>query len=152
MALVDFRRGNRVQNAVEQLRCTGALGGGLCEANYYPEKYSPVYLAEVATTAPGSSMIDQYWQDGGFAKLRSVSATYTIPERFTGGASRASLTLAARELHTWTKYKGVDPEVNANNPATSAATHGSSAHSAAHAADRDLQHQVVSHAKPIFEN
>jgi outer membrane receptor protein involved in Fe transport len=121
-ALFDFRQGNRVQNAVEQLRCTGAVGGGLCEANYYPEKYSPVYLAEVATTAPGLFTTDQYWQDGGFAKLRSVSATYTIPERFTGGASRASLTLAARELHTWTKYKGVDPEVNANNPATSAAT------------------------------
>jgi hypothetical protein len=67
-------------------------------------------------------MVDQYWQDGGFAKLRSVSATYTIPERFTGGASRAALTLAARELHTWTNYKGVDPEVNQANPATSAAS------------------------------
>ena len=121
-ALVDFRSGNRVQNAVEQLRCTGGLGAGLCEANYYPEKYSPIYLAETATTAPGLSMIDQYWQDGGFAKLRSVSATYTIPERWTAGASRASITLAARELHTWTKYKGPDPEVNANNPATSSAT------------------------------
>jgi len=107
-----------VYNFVEQARCTGALGGGLCEANYYPEKYSPVYLAEVATTAPALSMIDQYWQDGGFAKLRSVSATYTIPERFTGGASRASLTLAARELHTWTNYKGIDPEVSSNTAAT----------------------------------
>jgi hypothetical protein len=67
-------------------------------------------------------MVDQYWQDGGFAKLRSVSATYTIPERWTAGASRASITLAARELHTWTNYKGIDPEVNANNPATSSAT------------------------------
>lgn len=121
-ALVDFRRGNRVQNATEQLRCTGALGAGLCEANYYPEKYSPIYLAEVATTAPGLFTTDQYWQDGGFAKLRSVSATYAIPERFTFGASRASITLAARELHTWTKYNGIDPEVNANNPATSAST------------------------------
>jgi TonB-linked SusC/RagA family outer membrane protein len=121
-ALADFRRGNRVYNAVEQLRCTGALGAGICEANYYPEKYSPVYLAEVATTAPALGTIDQYYQDGGFAKLRSVSATYTIPERFTGGASRASLTLAARELHTWTKYRGIDPEVNANNAATTATT------------------------------
>src|SRR4029079_8166339 len=50
--LVDFRSGNRVYNFVEQARCTGALGGSLCEANYYPEKYSPIYLAEVATTAP----------------------------------------------------------------------------------------------------
>ena len=117
--LVDFRRGNLVYNFVEQARCTGALGGGLCEANYRPENYSPVYLAEVATTAPALSMIDQYYQDGGFAKLRSVSATYTIPERFTGGASRASLTLAARELHTWTNYKGIDPEVSSSSAATS---------------------------------
>lgn len=120
--LFDFRRGNRVQNAVEQLRCTGALGAGICEANYFPEKYSPVYLAETATTAPALGMLDQFWQTGSFAKLREVSATYLIPERFTAGAQRASFTLAARELHTWTSYRGIDPEVNTNNPATSAAT------------------------------
>ncbi|HTE46043.1 MAG TPA: SusC/RagA family TonB-linked outer membrane protein [Gemmatimonadaceae bacterium] len=120
--LVDFRRGNRIQNAVEQLRCTGGVGAPLCEANYFPEKYSPIYLAETATTAPSQFILDQYWQDGGFAKLRELSASYLIPERFTAGASRASLTLAARELRTWTKYRGIDPEVNSNNPATSAST------------------------------
>jgi hypothetical protein len=26
----------------------------------------------------------------------------------------ASITVAARELHTWTKYRGADPEVNIN--------------------------------------
>jgi hypothetical protein len=43
-------------------------------------------------------------------KLREVSATYTIPQQWVRGISEASFTLAARELHTWTKWPGLDPE------------------------------------------
>jgi hypothetical protein len=51
-------------------------------------------------------------------KLREISATYSLPE-WLSGLSRASVTLAARNLHTWTNYRGVDPEVNVANAATS---------------------------------
>ena len=34
--------------------------------------------------------------------------------------SRVSLTLAARELHLWSDYRGPDPEVNRYNIATQA--------------------------------
>ena len=34
----------------------------------------------------------------------------------------SSLTFAGRDLHTWTNYAGVDPEVNSNNIATSSNT------------------------------
>lgn len=49
-------------------------------------------------------------------KLREVSASYTLPERWLrrAGVSRAVVSVAARELHTWTRYRGVDPEVNAS--------------------------------------
>lgn len=119
-ALVDFKGGNKLYNAVEQLRCTGGVGAQLCEANYFPERYSPVYLAEAVGTAPALGTIDQYIQSAAFAKLREVSATYTLPERWLRG--RASVTLAGRELHTWTKYRGIDPESNANSAATTLAT------------------------------
>jgi len=60
-------------------------------------------------------------KDASFAKLREISATFTFPNKWLwGGGSRASLTVAGRELHTWTDYKGPDPEVNANNIATTA--------------------------------
>ncbi len=34
-----------------------------------------------------------------------------MPRRWTFGASEVSVSLAARELHTWTNYRGIDPEV-----------------------------------------
>ncbi len=120
--LVDFKRGNRVANSNEQLRCTGAVGAPLCRANYYPLEFDPVYLAERVGTAAAQGITDQYFQDGSFSKLREVSLTYTLPPALLRGYTSASITLAGRDLHSWTKYAGIDPEVNVNNVATSSAT------------------------------
>jgi outer membrane receptor protein involved in Fe transport len=117
--LVDFKRGYRVFNANEFIRCLGIAGKPLCRANYYPTEFDPTYLAERASNASGLGITDQYYQSGNFAKLREVSATYSVPQSMLRGFSRASITLAGRDLHTWTKYAGIDPEVNANNTATS---------------------------------
>jgi TonB-dependent starch-binding outer membrane protein SusC len=49
-----------------------------------------------------------------FLKLRELSLTYAIPQRFTerAGFSRASVTASGRNLWMWTKYEGGgDPEV-----------------------------------------
>jgi hypothetical protein len=121
-ALLDFKRGHRVQNANEENRCFGAAGAPLCRSNYYPLEYDPVYLAEHAGAASGLGTLDQFYEDGSFTKLREISATYTVPERFLRGFSRASITLAGRDLHTWTNYSGIDPEVNAANVATASTT------------------------------
>jgi TonB-dependent SusC/RagA subfamily outer membrane receptor len=121
-ALVDFKRGYRVQNNNEQVRCFGLVGAPLCRSNYYPLEFDPVYLAEHVGTASALGTVDQFYQDGGFTKLREVSATYTLPDHLLRGFTRASITLAGRDLHTWTNYAGLDPEVNTNNVATSAAT------------------------------
>ena len=120
--LVDFKRGNRVANSNEQLRCTGAVGAPLCRANYYPLEFDPVYLAERVGTAAAQGITDQYFQDGSFAKLREISVTYTLPQSLLRGYQAASVTFAGRDLHTWTKYAGIDPEVNVNNIATSSGT------------------------------
>jgi len=108
--LVDFKRGYTELGTVELLRCVGALGAGLCRANYFPNEYSVLYEAEATSTAFSQNYWDQYFQSGNFVKLREVSATYTVPPRWVRGMSRVSFTLAARELHTWTKFRGLDPE------------------------------------------
>jgi TonB-linked SusC/RagA family outer membrane protein len=55
-----------------------------------------------------------YLENGQFWKLREVSATLTLPDRLAHGvrARDVSLLFAARNLHTWTAYTGVDPESN----------------------------------------
>jgi TonB-linked SusC/RagA family outer membrane protein len=120
--LVDFKRGNRVGNSNEQLRCTGAVGAPLCRANYYPLEFDPVYLAERVGTAAAQGILDQYYQDASFAKLREISLTYTLPASLLRGYQSATITFAGRDLHTWTKYAGIDPEVSVANIATSFVT------------------------------
>jgi hypothetical protein len=54
-------------------------------------------------------------EDASFAKLREVALALTLPRSSAAkaGAGSAVLTLAGRNLGTWTKYSGLDPEVNA---------------------------------------
>jgi TonB-linked SusC/RagA family outer membrane protein len=108
--LTDFKRGNLLVNNVDLVRCTSLTGAPLCERNYFPEKYDILLLAASTPTARTANALDQYYTDGSFVKLREVSARYTIPEQWLRGVSNASLVLGARELHTWTKYTGLDPE------------------------------------------
>lgn len=57
----------------------------------------------------------QFIEDGSFAKLRELSLTYNLTGRvpqMLGGFSSVDLRIAGRNLHTWTKYKGLDPEAN----------------------------------------
>lgn len=58
------------------------------------------------------SASEGYWtEEGDFLKMRYISLTYDIPERFIGFADRASITLSARNLFTITDYTGADPEM-----------------------------------------
>jgi TonB-linked SusC/RagA family outer membrane protein len=57
----------------------------------------------------------QFVEDGSYAKLRELALTYNltgaIPQKL-GGFSSIDVRLAGRNLHTWTKYTGLDPEAN----------------------------------------
>jgi TonB-linked SusC/RagA family outer membrane protein len=117
-ALVDFKNGYKVYNANDNIRCTALVGVPLCRENYFPNEATPIQLAEMTGTATAFGMIDEWMQPGSFAKLREISATYTLPENLLRGFSRASFTVAGRELHTWTRYKGIDPESQDNNGGT----------------------------------
>jgi len=57
----------------------------------------------------------QFVEDGSFAKLRELSLTYNMDGRvpqMLGGFSSIDVRVAGRNLKTWTKYKGLDPEAN----------------------------------------
>ena len=56
----------------------------------------------------------QFVEDASFVKLREISVAYTADQRWVSniGFSSIDLRLAGRNLHTWSNYKGLDPESN----------------------------------------
>ena len=69
-------------------------------------------------TALGSGFngpFTQFLEDASFVKLRDVSVAYTLDGgwvRSRLGFSSASIALSGRNLRTWTRYSGNDPETN----------------------------------------
>ncbi len=59
-------------------------------------------------------IFEEYVEDGSYVKLREVSLTYRLGDALARrfGARSAEVTLAGRNLHTWTDYTGYDPEMN----------------------------------------
>jgi len=60
------------------------------------------------------NIFEEYVEDGSFVKLREVSLSYRLPDEVARGlrARSGELTVAGRNLYTWTKYTGYDPEMN----------------------------------------
>jgi TonB-linked SusC/RagA family outer membrane protein len=108
--LLDYRGGFKVYNATAQFRCVVFLN---CRA----AQDKSVGLAEQARAAASWNGSDVgYIEDGSFWKLREVAVTLNAPQRWArrAGFGAASITLAGRNLGTWTDYTGFDPEINFN--------------------------------------
>ena len=105
-AQFDFKAGNKTLNNNDRARCQVF---GQCLANLEPDKYDPVYVAQIQ-----SSNVLRHWiyQDASFTRLREVSLAYQLSPRMaqTLRARGGSLTLSGRNLALWTSYGGTDPE------------------------------------------
>lgn len=114
--LFEGRGGNKQLNDGERFRCIQGLSFGNrgCSATGNPTASLREQAAFVGSAFFGSNAL--YVEDGSFVKWRELALTLEVPERYTGylrtiGASAASLTVAGRNLHTWTNYTGLDPEI-----------------------------------------
>jgi len=86
-------------------------------ANSIQSAYDENYWQNVGNSVGGGQEVDV--EDGGYTKLRQVSLTYDLPKSILSKMkfSALSLTFFANNLHTWTKYDGVDPETSLSGPA-----------------------------------
>ncbi len=104
--LVDIKLGNRHFDNNLRALCQVLLR---CDENFNPQNYDILTIAELQ-----SNNVAQSWviNKASFAKLRELSASYAFPRRYAQwfGGQEASLTLSARNLHTWTGWSGLDPE------------------------------------------
>lgn len=71
------------------------------------------FVRESGSAINASSVNGMYFEKGDNVRFRELSVTYSLPESLAGqiGASRASLSVGARNLALWTDYRGADPEV-----------------------------------------
>jgi hypothetical protein len=79
-------------------------------ADDVPSAVAGVTALQRARCASSGYDIGYWTEKGDFTKLRFVSLTYQIPARLIQ-ARNATVTVAARNLVTWSDYNGGDPEV-----------------------------------------
>ncbi|MDP9277794.1 MAG: SusC/RagA family TonB-linked outer membrane protein [Gemmatimonadota bacterium] len=105
--LIDFKGGYKKLDGNRRVRCHLFIE---CRENYYPKEFSPAIVGAVSSSAYVSDLIN----DASYTKLREISLSYNLPGSFASrfGAARASISVAGRNLHTWTNYKGLEPEAS----------------------------------------
>lgn len=113
---LDYEGGQKLLNFTEDFRCKEDV----CAAANDPHASLAAQAANVAQLEGSDA---GYIEPATFWKLREVSLTMFAPENIArhAGAQSLSLTIAGRNLHTWTKYKGFDPELNENGTGNFAA-------------------------------
>lgn len=106
-ALLSHRGGYKTLNNTDRFRCAFAQNCRAINDPTAPLADQAAAIAALLTTDAG------YIQDASFTRLREVSVTLAAPKRWAAmaKAETMSLTLAGRNLATWTNYVGLDPEV-----------------------------------------
>lgn len=118
-ALFQHRGGNYVYNNTEEFRCTASSFSN-CRAVNDPSAPLDQQAAAIAyflsSTGPQGSTSAGYIEKGDFTKLREASVSLTLPKRWAAAARAETVgfTVAGRNLKTWSKYRGFDPEINAS--------------------------------------
>lgn len=111
--LLDFQGGHQLFNGTEEFRA--GFVAGLPTQIF--EKGPDGELTDDAKIKRHAAAINSegpWFEDATFAKLRTVSLRFQLPESWVRpiSARNASLTLAGENLATFTDYSGLDPEVN----------------------------------------
>ena len=104
---IDYSGGNKKIDGNTRARCY--FFGGRCAENFMPTQADPIRVAQVQSNG---SLTNMLVDNAGFAKWREFTVAYNIPDRFARMANitRASISVSGRNLHTWTSYKGFEPE------------------------------------------
>jgi TonB-linked SusC/RagA family outer membrane protein len=105
--LLDFQTGQSKYLTDRWNRCAWRQN---CEINHYPERFDA--RAVGAAQNGGWNEFDWWIPRSDFARLREVSVEYSLPDGWAArmGAASGNISLGGRNLGTWTKYPGLDPE------------------------------------------
>jgi len=126
-ALIDTKQGHKVRNFTDFFRETQLVRSDnrldtlklsrTERLRRYGNPAGPAFVTEtLGTPLTVNDVQDAYIQDASFVRLRELSLSYTLPERWARvlRATTASFTIAGQNLAMWTDYEGFDPEVVSN--------------------------------------
>ena len=106
-ALFDHKGKYKLFDNTRRFRCSF----GNCREAF--DKNTPLADQAAAVAIPLGTDAG-YIEDATFTKLRELSFSVKAPESWSSafGGHNMELSVAGRNLHTWTKYTGFDPEIN----------------------------------------
>jgi TonB-linked SusC/RagA family outer membrane protein len=109
--LFDYKGGYLGDNDTQRIRCQNRLN---CFEQADPSAPLDLQARVVALRDNPSRTQAGFIEDASFVRFRELSVTYAAPTTLASRlrARAASLTFAARNLHVWTPYTGVDPEAS----------------------------------------
>jgi TonB-dependent starch-binding outer membrane protein SusC len=109
--LLDYKGGHKLLNYTRMDRCAWEM---VCAETYLKDETTVSDQIGFIGWNYMNRNISEYIEDADFLKLRELSLSLMVPDQFTRqlGVSGARLTFSGRNLATWTKYSGYDPEVN----------------------------------------
>lgn len=113
-ALFDYKGGHYLLNGTERIRCgsrNNCFGAYDKTASFFQQSRAVAVREHASRTQAG------FMEKADFVRFRELSATWMLPTSLTAkawGAKDVSLNFAARNLHIWTKYTGLDPESNSD--------------------------------------
>ena len=125
--LFDGEWGAQVYNQTMQWRCRDGHCPLEDQFGKPDELQKPITYYNAQGLYQNNKNNSAFTEDADYVKLREVSVRYTVQgDRLPAamqrsGISQATLNLTGRNLKTWTKYRGFDPEVGSNTFGGSAA-------------------------------
>jgi TonB-dependent starch-binding outer membrane protein SusC len=110
-AQLEYEGGHRKYNFSEQLRCEQVVA--VCRPLNVLGA-APADKANAALAYLYQDYVYGYIQDAGFLKWRELGTEWAMPARWARWAHARSmlLSLAVRNVATWTRYPGLDPEAS----------------------------------------
>ena len=117
-ALFDGQHGGQIYNFTKQWMVQDFRTGDMDMAGKPADQKVP-YTVFTQSIYNGLVADEYFVEDGSYVKAREVSVSYTLSGRalqvvgLNRFANGVKLALIARNLYTWTKYTGFDPDVTA---------------------------------------
>jgi TonB-linked SusC/RagA family outer membrane protein len=118
--LINGQIGGQIYNNLKQNNMATSDWYQMDQTGKSDETKKPYYYYTRGVAQNNSQFLDNFVESAGYAKFKELQVSYTMnASRLTAlqriGADRISLQLIGRDLYTWTRFTGLDPESGSNN-------------------------------------